>query len=329
MSIVARSEFDSVGTDGEHIVVLGYGAQGRAQALNLRDSGANVAVALRSDSRHLAQARDDGLAVVALEEGIAQADLLALLIPDEVQPQVYRDQVAGRLKPRAALVFAHGYNIHYRLIEPLPDYDVILVAPSAIGDGLRERYVAGSGTAAYLSVGQDASGRARQRMLAYAKGLGHHRAVAIETTFAEETETDLFAEQSILVGGLTAMIEAGFETLTRAGYQPEIAYFCCLEEVKYMADVFYDKGLAGMMRGVSSTAAFGSLEAHRQFHAHTMEESFQILLDRIRSGEFASRLARETAQGAPSLRQERKRLDSHGLESTRRRLRGSDSGHQG
>lgn len=327
MGIIARSDFDSVSIDRERIVVLGYGAQGRAQALNLRDSGANVAVALRTNSQRIPRALDDGITVVTPEEGIAQADLLALLIPDEAQAQVYRDQVAAQLKPGAALIFAHGYNIHYRLIEPSPDYDVILVAPSAIGDGLRERYVAGSGTAAYLAIDHDSSGRARRRMLAYAKGLGHHRAVAIETTFAEETETDLFAEQAILVGGLTAMIEAGFDTLTRAGYQPEIAYFCCLEEVKYMADVFYAKGLAGMMQGVSSTAAFGSLEAHQQFRLHTIEESFERILARIRSGEFAQHLAAEIARGAPGLHGERERLDEHPLESVRRRLRGSGSGH--
>jgi len=320
VSLIPREAFEAVSLEHERVAVIGYGSQGRAQALNLRDSGASVCIGLRDGSPSVAPARADGFDVLCIEKAAAQADMLALLVPDEVQPALYRDTIAPMLAKGAALVFAHGYNIHYRLIKPRADLDVILVAPAAIGEVLRARYMAGGGTAGFLAVGQDASGRAQRRMLAYARALGHDRVAAVETSFAEETETDLFSEQAVLVGGLTGLILTAFETLVEAGYQPEVAYYCCFEEVKYMTDILFTRGFAGMRAGVSSTAAFGALGAEKRIFDQNTRSTMRSLLTEIQEGSFSAALAKEMNRGAPELIAEVHRLESHPLEIVRNRL---------
>ena len=321
MGLVPAEELRSASLGKATVAVLGYGSQGRAQALNLRDSGVSVIVGLRTDSPRRARAEVDGLRVESPEAAAAKADLVAMLVPDEVQPDVYGTVVDPHLRRHGAVIFAHGYNIHYRLIEPRADLDVILVAPSGIGEQVRARYEAGHGTAGFVAVGQDASGRARARALAYARALGEGRVAVVETTFAEEVETDLFAEQAVLVGGLTELITEAFVTLTEAGYQPEIAYFCCLEEVKLMADLIYEQGLASLWDSISSTAAFGGLQVGPRVVNEQSRKAMREALSRIRDGRFAAGLARETREGFPQLEKARQGLREHPIEIIRNRLR--------
>lgn len=322
MGIVAAGELRAAQLgSAEEVAVLGYGSQGRAQALNLRDSGVPVVAGLRPRSAHASEAEADGVPVCAPAEAVARASIVAMLVPDEVQPEVYASTVAPHLRRGGMLVFAHGFNIHYGHIVPRTDLDVVLVAPSGIGEQVRQRYAAGSGTAGFVAVGHDATGAARTRALAYARALGHDRVAVIETDFAEETETDLFAEQAVLVGGLTELIEAGFETLVAAGYQSEIAYFCCVQEVKLMADMIYAEGLARLQERISSTAAFGGLEVGPRIVNEASRLAMREALARIRSGEFAAALEREIQAGSPRLAAALERARAHPLEAVRRRLR--------
>lgn len=322
MALVAGAELEAAGLGAERVAVLGYGSQGRAQALNLRDSGMDVVVGLRPGSASAARVRADGLPLTAPPEAVAQAVLVAMLVPDEAQSAVYEQAVAPYLAGGGALIFAHGFNIHYGRIRPREDLDVLLVAPSGIGEQLRARYEAGDGIAGFIAVGADATGNARRRALGYAKALGHDRVAVIETSFAEETETDLFAEQAVLVGGLTELIEAGFETLVEAGYQPEIAYFSCLEEMKLMADMIYAGGIADMRARISSTAAFGALEAGPRVVNEGSRAAMREVLADIATGRFAEALSREMAAGAPRLAAAVERAREHPIEAVRRRLRG-------
>ena len=241
---------------GRRIAVLGFGAQGRAHALNLRDSGQDVVVGLRAGSASADVCRQHGLEPVSLEKA-AESELVVMLVPDPVQAAVYENILASRMKKHSALIFAHGYNIHYRRIVPRSDLDVLLVAPLGIGEQVRLQYEAGLGVPALVGVHQDASGQAMALAFAYAKLNGHGRAVVMETTFAEETETDLFAEQAVLCGGIDHLVTSAFETLTEAGYSPDIAYFCCLHEVKLMADMLHRRGIAGTRQSISVAAEFG------------------------------------------------------------------------
>lgn len=306
------------------VVVFGYGSQGRAQALNLRDSNVDVSVSLRQDSPHRHDVHADGLPCLDLEEGAARADLAALLVPDAAQPALYREILSTRLRPGTALVFAHGYSIHYRTIQPRPDLDVLLVAPMGIGPQVRARYLAGSGVPALVAVGQDFTGRARARAWSYAESFGAGRRAIIETTFAEETETDLFAEQAVICGGLTQLIRAGFDTLVTAGYQPEIAYFCCLEELKLIADLLYEHGIDGMRRSISTTALYGDLTRGPRVVGEATRRAMRGILEEIRDGRFARELAREEAAGWPTLEQARHEAGHHPLEIVGRRLREGD-----
>ncbi|MGH8273907.1 MAG: ketol-acid reductoisomerase [Gammaproteobacteria bacterium] len=323
MAVIAHEELEAAGLGAEKVAVLGYGSQGRAQALNLRDSGVDVVVGLRPGSTSAGAVRKDGLALAMPAEAVGQAALVAMLVPDEAQPELYENVVAPHLRSGGALVFAHGFNVHYGRIRPRADLDVILVAPSGIGEQLRAQYEAGRGIAGFIAVGADATGNARRRALGYARALGHDRVAVIETSFAEETETDLFAEQAVLVGGLTELIEAGFETLVEAGYQPEIAYFSCLEEVKLMADVIYAGGIADMRERISSTAAFGGLAAGPRVVSEGSRAAMREVLADIAAGRFAEALSREMAAGAPSLAAAAERARSHPIEAVRRRLRGA------
>lgn len=321
MALVAAEELRAADLGGAVVAVIGYGSQGRAQGLNLRDSGIEVLVGLRPGSSSRARAEADGMPVLAPAQAAARADLVAMLVPDEAQPTLYEETIAPNLKAGGGLVFAHGYNIHYGYIRAREDLDVILVAPSGIGEQVRARYEAGSGTAGFIAVARDASGRARSRALAYARALGAGRIGVIETSFAEEVETDLFAEQAVLVGGLSELIEAGFTTLVDAGYQPEIAYFSCLDEIKLMADMIHQRGLASLWRSISSTAAFGGLEVGPEVISDAARQAMREALERIRDGRFTRALQAETGAGSPRLREALERRQSDRMEAVRKRLR--------
>ena len=314
-------EIDERALDGQRVVVFGYGAQGRAHAQNLRDSGVDVAVALRDRSPRRAHAREDGIAVVDVTTGAEQADLAMLLVPDEAQPALYRESLASALKPGAALVFAHGYNIHYARIVPRADLDVLLVAPKGIGDQVRATYAAGHGVPGLVAVQQDASGRGLERALGYARAVGHGRAVVLETTFADETETDLFGEQAVLCGGITALAKAGFDTLVDAGYPAELAYFECLHEIKLIADLMYARGVAGMRESISSTAAFGDCTRGPRLVDASVQASMRMILEEIRSGAFARELAAEVDAGYPTLKRAQAAARADALEEVGASLR--------
>lgn len=302
------------------VTVIGYGSQGRAQALNLRDSGVDVTAALRRESCARERAAADGVAVAGLAEAVTGADVVAMLVPDEAQPAVY-DQIEPVLRQGAALVFAHGFNIHYGRIKPRADLDVVMAAPFGIGEKVRSLFAAGRGTAGMMAVGADATGNGREIALAYAKALGLGYGGIVETSFAEETETDLFAEQAVLCGGLAHLINAAYETLTAAGYAPEIAYFSCLHEVKLMADVIHEQGIAAMRESISSTAAFGdATRGPRVINGESRREMAAMLAE-IRDGRFAAELAEEMAAGAPTLAVYRRDAAAHSIEKVGARLR--------
>ena len=307
--------------DGQRVAVLGFGPQGRAQALDLRDSGVEVVVGLRAGSRSEPAARAAGLDAQPIARAVAQADVVALLIPDAAQPAVYADEVAPHLKPGGALCFAHGYNVHYGHIRARADLDVILVAPLGVGDQVRAQYVAGAGVPALIAVQQDASGVARERALGYAKALGAGRAGVLESSFREETESDLFAEQAVLCGGLTHLVTAAFETLTEAGYSPEVAYFSCLHEVKLLADLMHARGIAGMRESISSTAAHGDYTRGPRVIGPESRAAMRALLAEVRSGAYDRELQAELAAGGPTLAAGRAAARAHLIEQVGARLR--------
>src|SRR5579859_1759461 len=287
---------------GRRVAVLGFGAQGKAQSQNLKDSGVAVTLGLRAGSVSRPGAEAAGLVVMEPAAAVAQATAVVLLVPDEVQPQVYREIIEPNLGKGGALVFAHGYNIHYKRIEPRADLDVIMVAPNGIGEQVRAQYATGHGVPGLIAVHQDASGSARVLALSYAWAQGHGRAGIIESSFREETETDLFAEQAVLCGGLTHLIAAGFDTLVEAGYAPEIAYFCCLHEIKLMADMIYARGIAGMRESISATAEFGDYTRGSRVIGPEARAAMHALLAEIRDGRFAAELEREMQAGKPQIK---------------------------
>lgn len=306
---------------GKRIAVLGYGSQGRAHALNLRDSGLDVVVGLRAESPSRSRVEEEGLGVGSIQEACSGATLVALMLPDQHQSSVYRESIGPVLESGACLLFAHGYNIHFGAIEPPDDCDVVMVGPKAPGPMLREAYEAGGGAPAVVAVHQDATGDAGDRVLAYALGLGCLRAGAIDTTFAEETETDLFGEQAILAGGVSALIKAGFEVLVRAGYREETAYFECLHEMKMVVDLIQRRGISGMRDAISDTAKYGSLTRGRKVIGPEAQRVMADILEDIRSGSFAEEWAAESRAGAPTLEAERRRDADHPIEVVGGRLR--------
>jgi ketol-acid reductoisomerase len=303
------------------IAVIGYGSQGHAHSLNLKDANCQVAVGLWEGSRSWAAAKDAGLAVMTVAQAAAWADMIMVLVPDTVQPALYREAIAPNLKAGDTLMFAHGFNIRYHQITPPPEVDVSMIAPKAPGHRVRELYQEGVGTPALLAVYQDASGQAKAMALAYAKGIGCTRAGVIETTFAEETETDLFGEQAVLCGGVSALIKAGFETLVEAGYQPEIAYFECLHELKLIVDLIQQGGLNYMRYSVSDTAEHGDYTGGpRIITEETRAEMRQILLD-VQDGSYARSWILENQAGRPFFNTVRQHEREHPIEKVGSKLR--------
>jgi len=303
------------------VAVVGYGSQGHAHALNLRDSGVRVVVGLREGSSSWSDATEAGLEVRTIPEAVRGAQLVSLLLPDQVQPQVFTEQVEPALAPDAAILFAHGFNVLYERIAPAAGHDVIMVAPKGPGHVVRRLYTEGLGTPALIAVEQDASGRARDLALAYAVGIGAGRAGILETTFREETETDLFGEQAVLCGGTTELIRAGFETLVAAGYQPEIAYYECLHELKLIVDLIWEGGLQHMRWSISDTAEFGDyVSGPRVIDTH-VRERMQSVLDDIRSGEFAKLWISEMESGESGLRGHRAEAANQLIEQVGEELR--------
>ncbi|MGH2751866.1 MAG: ketol-acid reductoisomerase [Actinomycetota bacterium] len=319
--IYYESEASSQALDGKRVAVLGYGSQGRAHALNLRDSGHDVVVGLRKDSASWTTAENDGVAVAGQNEAVADADLVAVLVPDQHQAAVYTEAIEPNLRPGAALLFAHGFSIHFGQVRPPGDNDVVMIAPKAPGPLVRRTYEEGRGTPALVAVHHDATGRALDRAMAYAQALGCTRAGVIETTFAEETETDLFGEQAVLCGGTSRLIQAGFETLVEAGYQPEIAYFECLHELKLIVDLLYEGGFTHMRHAISDTAEYGDLTRGRKVVTDETTKAMRSILEDIRSGDFAREWVLENRAGTPVLDAERRRQTSHPIEAVGTGLR--------
>jgi ketol-acid reductoisomerase len=304
------------------IAILGYGSQGHAHAQNLRDSGIkNVAIALRPGSGSAKKAEGAGFPVMSNQDAAGWADILMILAPDEHQAKIWADDLKGRLRPGAALAFAHGLNVHFGLIEPDEGIDVIMIAPKGPGHTVRGEYKKGGGVPCLIAVHQDASGNAHDIALAYASGVGGGRSGIIQTDFKEECETDLFGEQAVLCGGLTALINAGFETLVEAGYAPEMAYFECLHEMKLIVDLMYEGGIANMRYSISNTAEYGDIHTGpRLITEETKKEMKRVLAD-IQDGRFVQRFMLDNAAGNPELKASRKKQAQHPIERTGEQLR--------
>lgn len=306
---------------GKTVAIIGYGSQGHAHALNLKDSGVNVIVGLYPGSKSTAKAEAAGLTVKNVADAAKAADLIMILLPDEVQKTVYKNEIEPNLEPGNVLAFAHGFNIHFAQVVPPADVDVVMVAPKGPGHLVRRTYEQGQGVPALFAVYQDATGKARDRAMSYAKGIGGTRAGILETTFREETETDLFGEQAVLCGGLSALIKAGFETLVEAGYQPELAYFECLHEVKLIVDLVVEGGLATMRDSISNTAEYGDYtRGPRVVTADTKAEMKKILSE-IQSGQFAREFVLENQAGKPGFTAMRRQEAEHPIEEVGKDLR--------
>lgn len=301
--------------------MIGYGAQGHAHALNLRDSGVNVTVGLLETSPSRTRVDADGLRWLPTQEAAAWADVVVMCTPDVPMAEAYEQHVAGGLSRGNMVVFVHGFNIHYGMIEPSPEVDVTLVAPKGQGHGVRAQFLAGRGLPALVAVHQDFTGRALARSLSYADGIGCARAMLLETTFREETEADLFGEQAVLCGGISGLLKAAFDTLVEAGYQPEAAYFECVHELKLIADLIFAYGISGMHRRISDTAEWGDALAETQIASEATREAMRALLRDIQSGAFARDWIAESRAGAPQLQAFRQREQASEIESVGRALR--------
>jgi ketol-acid reductoisomerase len=304
------------------VAVIGYGSQGHAHALNLHDSGVEVAVGLRSGSSSRPKAEQQGLTVMDIDEAAAWGDVVMFLIPDQHQKEVYEEQLAEHMTPGTALGFGHGFNIHYDRIEPPEVVDVFMVAPKSPGHLVRRTYAQGSGVPCLAAVAQDASGGAMKLAVSYADAIGGTHAGVIETTFKDETETDLFGEQAVLCGGSQALIEASFETLVDNGYPTELAYFECLHELKLIVDLCYEGGLEYMNYSVSDTAEYGNYTRGPRVIDESVREEMQDILEEVQSGEFAEEWMDEYEKGAPRLKEERESLQQHPIEKVGKKLRG-------
>ncbi|HEY0394191.1 MAG TPA: ketol-acid reductoisomerase [Candidatus Elarobacter sp.] len=315
-------DVDRGALDGKTIAVIGYGSQGRAHALNLHDSRHAVVVGLRPGSERRDEARRDGLAVASIPDAVAGADVTMMLIPDEEQPGVYLREVVEHLRPGTALAFAHGFGIHFGTIVPPADVDVVMIAPKGPGRLVRTEYEGGRGVPCLVAVHQDPTGHARAIAFAYAAAIGGGRAGILETTFREETETDLFGEQAVLCGGMSALVKAGFETLVEAGYAPEMAYFECLHEMKLIVDLMYERGVEGMRNAISNTAKYGDYTRGERIITGETRSEMRKILGEIQNGSFAQEWVSEHASGKPSFRAFRARAAEHEIEHVGTELRG-------
>lgn len=306
---------------GRTIAVIGYGIQGRAQALNLRDSGLDVIIGLRRGGKSWELAEREGFKVFEVPDAVRRADVVMVLIPDMEQPKVWREQIGPNLKNGAVVDFAHGFNIHFGLIKPPSNVDVVMVAPKGPGRLVRDEFVAGRGVPALVAVHQNYSGKALQYALAIAKGIGATRAGVIETTFKEETETDLIGEQNVLVGGLMELLKKGFEVMVELGYQPEVAYFEAINEAKLIMDLIWERGIYGMLNGVSETARYGGLTVGPRIIDDEVKRKMREAAERVRSGEFAKEWVAEYERGAPNLKRMLEGVKAHPAEKVGEEVR--------
>jgi ketol-acid reductoisomerase len=306
---------------GKTVAIIGYGSQGHAHALNLKDSGVNVVVGLRADSASVAKAREQGLEVLSIVEAASRGDLVMILAPDELHREVWENDVRDGVAEGNMLLFGHGFSVHYNEVEPPPGVDVALVAPKGPGHLVRRQFTEGSGVPGLIAVEQDATGNARALALAYAKGIGCTRGGVIETTFKDETETDLFGEQAVLCGGASELVQAGFQTLVEAGYDPEMAYFECLHELKLIADLMYEKGLAGMRYSISNTAEYGDYTRGKRVITDETRASMRQILKEIQSGDFAREWIAENRAGQENFKRMRAEQAASQVEDVGRELR--------
>ena len=306
---------------GRKVTIVGYGSQGHAHANNLKDSGVKVTIGLRKGGASWDKARKAGLAVKEVEDAVKGADLVMILLPDEHHAQVYHESIEPNIKKGAALAFAHGFNIHFQQITPRADVDVIMIAPKGPGHLVRSTYTQGGGVPSLIAIAQNASGKARDVALSYAAAIGAARAGVIETTFREDTETDLFGEQTVLCGGATALVQAGYETLVEAGYAPEMAYFECLHELKLIVDLMYEGGIANMRYSISNTAEYGDFTRGPRIITEQTKEEMRRILREIQTGQFAKEFILENRAGAPTLKAMRRIGQEHSIEQVGGKLR--------
>jgi ketol-acid reductoisomerase len=321
MRIFYEADADAKFLQGKTVAVIGYGSQGHAQAQNLRDSGIQVIVGQRPGSPNYDKAVEDGFQPVSAREAAEKADVVQMLVPDHIQARLYREDVAPFMTRGKTLLFSHGFNIHFGQIVPPQDVDVVMVAPKGPGHLVRSEYVRGAGVPALVAIHQDASGQALQTALAYARGIGATRAGVMETTFQEETETDLFGEQTVLCGGVSELIKAGFETLVEAGYQPEIAFFECMHELKLIVDLIYQGGLSYMRYSISDTAEYGDYTRGKRIITEETRREMKKILQEIQTGAFAREWILENQAGTPMFRAMRQRERAHLVEQVGKRLR--------
>jgi ketol-acid reductoisomerase len=307
--------------DGKTVAILGYGSQGHAHALNLKDSGVDVVVGLREDSESRPKAEADGLEVVSVAEAAGRGDVVMVLLPDERQHDIWESEIADGIAPGNLLMFAHGFAITYGEIEPSPEVDVAMVAPKGPGHLVRRQYTEGAGVPGLMAIHQDASGTARDLALAYAKGIGCTRGGVIETSFKDETETDLFGEQAVLCGGVTELVRAGYETLVDAGYDPRLAYFECLHELKLIVDLMYEKGITGMRYSISNTAEYGDLTRGKRVISDPTRQAMKEILGEIQSGDFAREWIAENRAGQENFQRMRQEGKDHQVEREGAELR--------
>ncbi len=321
MNIYYDKDCDLSIIKSKKVTIIGYGSQGRAQALNLHDSGVDVTIALRSGSATVAKAEADGLTVKTTSDAIKEADVVMVLTPDEFQFQLYRDEIQPNIKQGATLAFSHGFSIHYNQVVPRADLDVIMIAPKAPGHTVRTEFVSGGGIPDLIAVYQDASGKAKELALSYASGVGGGRTAIIETTFKDETETDLFGEQAVLCGGAVELVKAGFETLTDAGYAPEMAYFECLHELKLIVDLMYEGGIANMNYSISNNAEYGEYVTGPKVINDESRRAMKEALDNIQNGAYAKRFILEGQSNYPEMTAWRRNNAEHDIEKVGGKLR--------
>jgi ketol-acid reductoisomerase len=306
---------------GKTVAILGYGSQGHAHALNLKDSGVDVVVGLRPDSKSVEQARSNGLEVVDVAEAASRGDVVMILLPDELHGQVWNEHIRDGIAPGKTLLFGHGFSVHYGEIEPPPEVNVALIAPKGPGHLVRRQYLEGSGVPGLVAVHADPSGETLNLALAYAKGIGCTRGGVIETTFKDETETDLFGEQAVLCGGVSELVQAGYETLVDAGYDPKLAYFECLHELKLIVDLMYEKGLSGMRFSVSNTAEYGDYTRGKRIISDETRAAMKQVLSEIQSGDFAREWIAENRAGQENFKRMRAEQADHQIEREGKELR--------